>query len=107
MNSLNLLPFFPFYDRVLTAYDLLMFSFGSFVVISFLLFYYHKIPKNNSPKSKLDHPLYQSNDILLQSNSTDVGFKTAEIKTSSLITILACILILLIAFTPFQDFLRL
>lgn len=107
MYSLNILPFFPFFDRVLTAYDLLMFSFGSFVVISFLLFYYQKIPKNNSPKSKLDHPLYQSNDILLQSNSTDVSFKIAERKTSSLVTVLACILILLIAFTPFQDFLRL
>ena len=32
MIGQNLLPFFPFYDRGLSAYDLMMFLFGSFVV---------------------------------------------------------------------------
>ncbi|OAD45459.1 hypothetical protein [Polaribacter atrinae] len=107
MNSLNLLPFFPFFDRVITAYDLLIFALGSLVLISCLLFYYQKIPKSNTKKEILDNPIYPSNDILLQSNSTNVYFKIAERKTSTFVTILAGILILLVVFTPFQDFLRL
>ena len=107
MIGQNLLPFFPFYDRGLSAYDLMMFSLGSFVLISFLLFYYNRIPKSNPTKSNLDNPIYQTKDILLQSNAADANFVIAERTTSAWAKVLVIVLILYIAFTPFQEFLGL
>lgn len=82
-----------------------MFSLGSFVIISFLLFYYNRIPKGNAPKSELNSLIYQSKDILLQSDSANVSFVLAEKTTSSWIKILAFVLTLYIVFTPFQELL--
>jgi len=84
--------------------QLLMFTLGSFVIISMLLLYYNRIPKSNHPISELDNPIYETKDILLQSNSADVSFVLAEKSTSTLIKVFAFVLILLMVFTPFQDF---
>jgi hypothetical protein len=81
-----------------------MFTLGSFVIISMLLLYYNRIPKSNHPISELDNPIYETKDILLQSNSADVSFVLAEKSTSTLIKVFAFVLILLMVFTPFQDF---
>jgi len=93
------------FQQQLSAYDLLIFALGSLVLISFLNFYYNKIPKSNTQKSSLDSPIYQTKDILLQSNSSDANFVIAKSITSTWVKLLAFVLILIFAFTPFQDFL--
>lgn len=95
------------FQQPLSAYDLLIFALGSFVIISILLFYYNRIPKSNTQKSSLDSPIYQTKDILLQSNSADANFVIAKSITSTWVKVLAFVLILIFAFTPFQDFLAL
>jgi len=77
MIALNLLGPYPF-GNYTTFFDLLMFALGSFLLISILLLYYNKIPKNNISKPKFDNPLYQSKDILLQSNNFDGNLILAE-----------------------------
>lgn len=104
MIALNCFGPYP-YGYYPTAYDLLMFALGSLVIISFLVFYYHKIPKSNNSKTVLDHPIYQTKDILLKSNSANASFVFVEKTASSWIKVLAFVLIILMAFTPFQDFL--
>ncbi|KGL62251.1 hypothetical protein [Polaribacter sp. Hel1_85] len=95
------------YKNEPNAFDFLMFTLGSFVIISMLLLYYNRIPKSNHPISELDNPIYQTKDILLQSNSADVSFVISETKTSVLVKIVTFILILFLALTPFQEFLAL
>ena len=99
MIALNLLGPYPF-GNYTTFFDLLMFALGSFVVISMLLLYYNKIPKSNNSKPKFDNPLYQSKDILLQSNNLDANFILAEKTASTFTKTLVYILILIVAFTP-------
>ena len=89
----------------MSAYDLLIFTLGSFVLISFLLFYYNRIPKSNISHKDIENPIFQSSDILLHSNSAATSFVIAEDKTSTLVKILAFVLILCVAFTPFHEFL--
>ena len=95
------------YQNESNGYDLLMFAFGSFVIISMLLFYYSKLPKSNHLITELDNPIYQTKDILLQSNSNDINFSFTEKTTSTWVKILAFIIIIFIATTPFQEFLKL
>ncbi|MGY8909426.1 MAG: hypothetical protein ACKVIG_06135 [Flavobacteriales bacterium] len=99
MIALNLLGPYPF-GNYTTFFDLLMFALGSFVVISILLLYYNKIPKSNNSKPKFDNPLYQSKDILLQSNNLDANFILAEKTKSTFTKTLVYIMILIVAFTP-------
>jgi hypothetical protein len=63
--------------KTISAYDLLMLSLGSFIVISVLLFYYNRIPKSNQPRSEFQNPIYQSKDILLQQNSVNGNYLMA------------------------------
>lgn len=95
------------YQNDPNGFDLLMFALGSLVVISILSFYYSKIPKSNTSTNKLDNPIYQTKDILLQANSAEVNFAIPEAKTSVIVKVLAFVLILFFAFTPFQEFLAL
>ena len=104
-NELSGLLCSPYYFNELSAFDLSMFALGSFVIICILNLYYNKIPRSNSSINELNNPIYQSKDILLQSNSQDVSFVIAESKTSTWVKVLAFVLILCVAFTPFQEFL--
>ncbi|WP_026775980.1 hypothetical protein [Polaribacter sp. Hel_I_88] len=89
-----------FGTKSLSFYDLLMFFLGSFVLISILLLYYNKIPKSNTPKSEIDAPIYQSKDILLQSNNLDSNFIVAEKTTSNFTKIIVFVMIAIVVFTP-------
>lgn len=82
------------------SYDLLMFAIGSFILISFLLAYYNRIPKSNSSKDQLKKPIYQSKDILLQSNFLEVNFIITEKTTSIFVKVFIYILIAFVAITP-------
>lgn len=84
----------------MSAYDLLMFGLGSFVIISFLLFYYNRIPKSNNPISELDNSIYQTKDILLQSSSSDANFIMTQSTTSAWVKILAFVLIAFVVIIP-------
>ncbi|WP_435413859.1 hypothetical protein [Polaribacter aestuariivivens] len=103
MFAHNLIPF-PFF-RQLNAYDLLIFALGSMVIISILNFYYNRIPKSNSSKDELKTPIYDSKDILLQSNSLDANFIIPEKTTSTFVKVFVFILIALVAFTPLYQLL--
>ena len=102
MIALNLIHFFP-YEYGLDLKALIAFSLGSFVVTSILLFYYNRIPKSNQPKIELDNPIYQSTDILLQSNSADANFVIAEKTTSTWVKILVYILIAFVVIIPVDE----
>ena len=92
----------------LSFYDLLIFTLGSFVVISILSFYYSRIPKSiNSNKLKLSNPIYKSSDIFLESNSNDANFTIAKKTNSIFVKVIVFLLILYIITTPFQEVLRL
>jgi len=106
MTFLNLLPHYPFFDRVLSAYDLLMFSLGAFVIITILLLYYIRIPKSNQPKSYLQTLIYQSKDILLQSNYTDSNVLFVKEKASAWVKVVSFILVVIVAVTPFFELLK-
>ena len=93
------------YENEPNGYYLLMFGLGSFVLISFLLFYYNRIPKSNISHKDIENPIFQSSDILLHSNSAATSFVIAEDKTSTWVKVLAFVLILCVAFTPFHEFL--
>lgn len=158
----------------MSAFDLLMFGLGSFILISILLFYYSKIPKSNfidgdnrterktsrlpimlayllviipsiilsvdffnygnifsmfdtivlisittlivysniTPEIKkrikisyLNNPIYQTKDILLQSNSLNVNFIIADKTTSTWVKVIIFIMIVVISFTPLYQLL--
>lgn len=106
MNKNELLGLLCFpnpFDRQLSAYDLLIFSLGSFVIISILLLYYNRIPKSNIPKSELNNPIYQSKDILLQSSSNDANFIITQNSTSVWVKILVFILIAFVVIIPVDE----
>ncbi|WP_439129028.1 hypothetical protein [Polaribacter sp.] len=58
---------------------------------------------NLSKNFSLDNPIYQTKDIILQSNSADANFIIAAKKTSTWTKILAFILIDIVAVTPLVD----
>ena len=97
MIALNLLGPYPFgYDP--SAYDSLMFALGSFVIISVLILYYSKIPKSKHSITALENPIYQSKDILLQSNSSelnDFGLKETTSKWAKMLVYLTVLLLVL------------
>jgi hypothetical protein len=84
----------------MSAYDLLMFGLGSFVIISMLLLYYNKIPKSNHNISELNNPIYQTKDILLQSNSSSANLIITQSTTSTWVKVLAFILIAFVVVIP-------
>lgn len=92
--------------KSLSFYDLSIFGLGSFILVSILLFYYHRIPKNINSKEELDTPIYQSKDILLQSNSLDASFIIAEKTTSTWVKVITFIMIVIVAFTPLHQLLE-
>ncbi|QNM84868.1 hypothetical protein H9W90_11780 [Polaribacter pectinis] len=103
MFAHNLIPF-PFF-RQLNAYDLLMFALGSMVIISILNFYYNRIPKSNTLESELKNPIYDSKDVLLQSNNLNTNFIIEEKSTSIFVKMFVYILIALVVITPLYQLL--
>ncbi|QOD60070.1 hypothetical protein H9I45_12050 [Polaribacter haliotis] len=95
---------FGYYNEP-NGYDLLIFALGSFIMISILLAYYNKIPKSITSKDKLETPIYESKDIILQSNSLDANFTITEKSTSTFVKVFVCVLIGLVAFTPLYQLL--
>lgn len=93
--------------KTLSAYDLFIFTLGSIVIISILNFYYQRIPKSNNSINDSQNPIYQTKDILLQSNSAEASFVIAKRSTSILVKVLVFVLIFSFVFTPFQEFLGL
>ncbi|MFK8059478.1 MAG: hypothetical protein AB8B78_05240 [Polaribacter sp.] len=89
-----------FGDYTLSAYGLFIFSLGSFVVISILLFFYSKIPSSSISLSKLDNSIYQSKDILLQSSINDDNLLVTESTNSNFVKSFVYIIILILIFTP-------
>jgi hypothetical protein len=106
INSINFFVINCFgYENDPNGYDLLMFGLGSLAVISILLTYYSKIPKSNSSKDELETPIYESKDILLQSNSLEANFIIVEKTTSTFVKVFVFILIASIAVTPLYELL--
>jgi hypothetical protein len=97
--------FGPCPEPTLSSFDLLMFTLGSFIIISMLLLYHSKIPKSSIPKSELDNPIYQSKDILLQTNNLEANFIVAEKTTSTFTKTLVYIIIAIVIFTPLYQLL--
>lgn len=102
MVALTSIHFVP-YEYGLDLVALLLFSLGSFLVISILVFYYNRIPKSNQPKSKFQNPIYQSKDILLQQNSINGNYLMAEKTSSTWVKAIIYIFIAIIIFTPFYE----
>lgn len=99
MIALNTIHFNP-YENGLDLESLIVFTLGSFVIISILLFYYSKIPKSTTSKNELENPIYQTNDILLQSNNVEANFIITEKTTSTFVKAFVYILIAIVVFTP-------
>ncbi|WP_303435157.1 hypothetical protein [Tenacibaculum sp. 1_MG-2023] len=78
----------------------------SVILVSILLTYYNRIPKSNVTTDKLNNPIYQSSDILLKSKSNETNFVIAKKSTSTFVKVLACLLILYIIITPFNQYLN-
>lgn len=100
---IQLVEFFNF-GNIFTSFDVFMLC--SLVA---LILYLNITPKIEKVlyRQELNNPIYQTKDILLQSNSADASFVMPETKTSVLVKIVAFILILFFALTPFQEFLAL
>ena len=99
MVALNTIHFKP-YEYGLDLSALLVFAFGSLVMILVLLFYYNRIPKSNTPKDKLQSPIYQSKDLLLQTKPEDVYLLLPDKTNSILAKAFIFIIIYVVAFTP-------
>jgi hypothetical protein len=97
--------YYSFLERGLNGGELLLFTIISLILVSILLWYYNKIPKTNSPKNEFETPIYQSKDILLQSNYNDINFIIAEKTTSTWVKILVYFLIAFVAITPLYQLL--
>jgi hypothetical protein len=98
-----LVDFFNF-GNLFTSFDIIMLSsITAFILYSNITPEIKKLIK----RPELDNPIYQTKDILLQSNSTNVSFVITERTTSIWVKVIAFVLIFSIAFTPFQEFLGL
>jgi len=82
------------------AFDLLVFSIGSFILISILSLLYKKIPKSTASLIELENPIYKSKDILLQQSNFDIDNFPIGKATSNLTRIVIFILIALVAIIP-------
>ncbi len=98
-----LVEFFNF-GNLFTGFDIIMLS-----SLATLVLYSNITPemKKIIKRPNLDNPIYQTKDIILQSNAADANFVIAERTTSTWAKVLVIVLILCIAFTPFQEFLGL
>ena len=92
-------------DYSLSGYGLMIFTLSSFLITSILLLFYNIIPKSKNLKSEIDNPIYQSKDIILQSNSLNASFIIAEKTTSVWIKVITFIMIFVISFTPLYELL--
>ena len=96
--------FFEFFNFVnlFTILDMIMLGF-----LTTLMLYLSITPQiiKLVKRPKLDNPIYQSTDIILQSNSNDANFIIAKKTTSTWVRILTFILIVFVIATPFQEFL--
>ncbi|MFT6698982.1 MAG: hypothetical protein ACJAVD_000468 [Porticoccaceae bacterium] len=103
MNQNELLGLLCFpnpFNEQLSAYDLLIFTLGSLFFISILLLYYNKIPKSNFSITELEHPIYKTKDIFLQSSSNDANFIITQSSTSTCVKISAFLLIAFVVIIP-------
>ncbi|WP_189663241.1 MULTISPECIES: hypothetical protein [unclassified Polaribacter] len=103
MLAFNATP--SFYDELLSGYDILLFALGSCIVISVLLLYYSQIPENKNSKSALDKPLYQSKDVLLQSNNLEANFINTKKSASTFTKLFVFVLVFWVIFIPLYQLL--
>jgi hypothetical protein len=99
MIALNILNFNSPFGSSLSGFHVAMFIIGSFTVISILLLYCSKIPKSNNLITELDNPIYQTKDILFQSNSANTNFIIAQKTTSVFVKV--CVYIAIFIFVVF------
>ncbi|MEE9408977.1 MAG: hypothetical protein V3V28_12980 [Polaribacter sp.] len=104
MKALNLIHFSP-YEYGLDLEALLVFSLGSSILVYILLFYHNRISKSNTLKDELDNPIYQTKDILLQSNSNDSELIITKSSTSTIVKIIVFILIAFVVLIPVDQLL--
>jgi len=104
MVALNTIPF-KSYDYGLDLNPLSVFAFGSLVIILALLFYYNRIPKSNTPKDKLQSPIYQSRDLLLQSKPENTHLLLPDKTTSIRVKVFIFVIIFVVAITPLYQLL--
>ncbi|WP_158839484.1 hypothetical protein [Polaribacter sp. L3A8] len=88
------------YQNEPNAYDLLIFGLGSFVLISILLFYYNSISKSNNSSRELENTIYQSKDVLLQSNNSNINLIITQSTTSIWGKALVLVLIAFVIIVP-------
>ncbi|WP_405564207.1 hypothetical protein [Polaribacter sp. Asnod6-C07] len=88
------------YKQFPDAYDLLMFGLGSFILIIILGLYYNRIPESNRIKSDLQNPIYQSKDVLFQTRLNKANYLVSEKRTSTGISLMICLIIAVVIFTP-------
>lgn len=95
------LDFFNF-GNLFTSFDAIMLCF-----LVTLILYFNIVPeiKKVIKKPKLDNPIYQSKDVLLQSNSLETNFIIAEKTTSTWVKGFVFILIFLVVVTPLYQLL--
>ncbi len=94
-----------YYDSSLSAFDILIFALGSFIIISILLLYYSKISKSNISKSELDNPIYLSKDALFQTTNSDTNLIFVYKTTSKFTKLLVYTMIIIVTFTPLYQLL--
>lgn len=92
------------FGNLFTVFDIFM-----LISLTTLILYFNISPeiKKIVYKPQLDNPIYQTKDILLQSNSAEASFVIGKKSTSTLVKVLVFVLIFSFAFTPFQEFLGL
>ena len=100
LEVINCFPDYSLYFRGLNGSELFLFTFISLILVSGLLWYYSKIPKNKTLISELDTPIYQSKDILLQENNLQGNDFPIEKTTSVWAKLLVYTLIIIVATTP-------
>ncbi|TVZ56277.1 hypothetical protein OD91_1560 [Lutibacter sp. Hel_I_33_5] len=97
-----LIDFFNF-GNLFTSFDIFMLC-----SVVTLILYFSITPKvkKRFKRQKLDNPIYQSKDILLQSKSLDANFIIAEKTTSIWMKIFVFVLIGIVAVTPLYELLN-
>lgn len=100
MINLNSIHFTP-YEFGIDFFGLVIFSLGAMVVISILLFYYNRIPKSSKKEDNLQNPIYQYNDVLLQTRVVGSNHLSVEKTTSTWVKMVLYLVIAIVIFTPF------
>ncbi len=101
MIALNLIGS-NYFGVQITWFELLMFSLGSFLITSILLWFYERIPKHKTTPNEpiLNNPIYQSKDVLLQEREIGVNYFPTESTTSIWVKFLIYILIAFVVIIP-------